>query len=176
MTPEQLDAALDDIRAAPRDAGPILLISRRPAPGTREVLDEATLDATVGLVGDGWAVRGKPGKPPVPGKQLTIVAMRAVRVVTDDWELTGDQLYVDLDLSAENLLPGTRLSIGDAVIEVSKEPHIGCKKFTARFGLVATRWTTSATGRALNLRGLNARVIEGGTIRRGDTIAKVMPG
>jgi MOSC domain-containing protein YiiM len=88
-------------------------------------------------------------------------------------QLAGDQLFVDLDLSGANLPPGTRLRIGDAVVEITEIPHTGCGKFLKRFGVDASKFINSEVGRALNLRGVNARVIEGGTVRVGDTVSKV---
>ena len=88
--------------------------------------------------------------------------------------LAGDQLYLDLDVSVANLPAGSRLAIGDqAVIEVSATPHTGCSKFQARFGNDALRFVNSPVGRALRLRGLNARVVTPGTVRRGDTVRKL---
>ena len=87
--------------------------------------------------------------------------------------LAGDQLYVDLDLSAGNLPPGTRLALGSAMIEITALPHTGCGKFTARFGSEAARFVNSPDGRALRLRGVNAKVVQPGTVRRGDSIRKV---
>ena len=86
--------------------------------------------------------------------------------------LAGDQLYVDLDLSAANLPPGSRLALGSAVLEVSDQPHLGCAKFAARFGQDALRFVNSRVGRELRLRGLNARVVVAGTARVGSTIRK----
>ena len=83
------------------------------------------------------------------------------------------QLYVDLDLSQDNLPPGTHLQIGSAVIEISEKPHTGCTKFAARFGQDALRFVNSPTGRALRLRGLNARIVAAGTVRTGDEIRKI---
>ena len=104
------------------------------------------------------------------------MSSRAAALVAGDrerWPLAGDQLYVDLDLSDENLPPGTRLALGSAVLEVTDEPHTGCKKFTARFGLDAMVFVNSPVGRALNLRGINARVVESGTVRVGDAVTKL---
>jgi MOSC domain-containing protein YiiM len=101
---------------------------------------------------------------------------RAIALIAGDrdrWPIAGDQLYVDLDLSLDNLPPGTRLQIGDAVLEVSALPHTGCAKFSARFGADAARWINTPTGRALNLRGINARVVSSGQVRRGDAIRKL---
>ena len=91
----------------------------------------------------------------------------------EHWPLAGDQLFVDLDLSDENLPPGTRLAVGSAVIEVTAEPHTGCDKYRARFGLEALRFISTPMGKSLNLRGINTRVVESGVVRPGDTIRKV---
>lgn len=174
----ELEAALSHIRASPADGGVLQLIVRRPRVDERELLDEAVLDPVVGLVGDTWTVRKSSRTAdgsPHPEMQLTLMNTRVVELVAGGrarWPLAGDQLYVDLDLSAENLPPGTRLAVGGALIEVSRQPHTGCDKFIARFGLDAMKFVNSAVGRQLNLRGINARVIEGGRIRLGDLVRK----
>jgi hypothetical protein len=178
-TEQELEAALDGIRAAPRDAGVIELIARRPTHGEREVLEEAALDPALGLVGDSWHLRPSrhtADNSPDPARQITLMGARAVAAVAGgraDWAIAGDQLYVDLDLGDENLPAGTRLLAGTAVLEVTAAPHTGCDKFTARFGSAASRWINTPAGRALNLRGINARVIDGGVIRRGEAIRKL---
>ena len=175
----ELEAALDAIRAAPRDVGVIELIVRRPAIDAREVIEEATIDPVVGLVGDTWPVRPSSKTPdgsPHPEKQVTLMGVRAISALVDDrahWPIAGDQLFVDLDLGLENLPPGTRLAVGTAVLEVSAAPHTGCAKFTERFGSAASRWLNTPTGRGLNLRGINAKVVAGGVVRRGDIIKKI---
>jgi MOSC domain-containing protein YiiM len=175
----ELDDCLPHIRSAPNDGGALELIVRRPASGEREVLDTAQLDAAVGLEGDTWKDRPSrkmPGNQPHPDMQLNIMNVRAIAAISPDagrWPLAGDQLYLDLDISVSNLPPGTRLAVGDAVIEVTAEPHTGCAKFTERFGLEAMRWVNSAEGKALRLRGMNARVVRSGTIRVGDTARKL---
>ncbi len=80
---------------------------------------------------------------------------------------------VDLDLSVDNLPPGTLLALGSAQIEVTAQPHTGCDKFAARFGREAAKWVNSSTGRPLRLRGLNARVVQPGAIRVGDSVRKL---
>jgi hypothetical protein len=167
---------VDDVRSSPRDRGRVELITRRPEVDVREVVEEATLDPERGLVGDNWETKPSLATgAPNPLAQLTLMNARATALVAGErerWPLAGDQLYVDLDLSYENLPPGTRLSVGDAVIEVTEEPHLGCGKFAARFGVDALKLVNSAVGRELNLRGVNARVVSGGTVRAGDAIAK----
>ena len=166
------------LRAAPRDEGTVELIARRPAVDEREVVAEAALDVEEGLVGDNWRARGRSGgrRPPNPDAQITVMSSRAIALAAgerDRWPLAGDQLYVDLDLSGENLPPGTRLAVGTAVIEVTAEPHTGCKKFRARFGTETLELFNSPDGRALNLRGINTRVVEPGTVRVGDVVRKL---
>lgn len=175
----ELDAGLDHIRQAPKTLGVLELIVRRPAVDAREVLEHGQLDRTEGLSGDSWLSRGSrqtPDGSADPNAQLTIMSTRVIGLIAPDrarWQLAGDQLFVDFDLSADNLPPGSRLRLGDAVVEVSEEPHTGCKKFVARFGLDAMKWVNSERGRRLNLRGVNARVIDPGDVRVGDAVYKL---
>jgi MOSC domain-containing protein YiiM len=176
-TPAELEAGLETVRAAPRDEGVVELIVRRPAVGERELVSEAELSLEDGLVGDSWRTRARSGGRPSNAKaQVTIMNARATALVAGDrerWPLAGDQLYVDLDLSGEHLPPGTRLSVGSAVLEVTDDPHTGCKKFSERFGLEALMFVNSPDGRALNLRGINTRIVEAGTVRVGDAVRKL---
>jgi MOSC domain-containing protein YiiM len=170
------DSRLADIQAAPADEGHVELIVRRPAVDEREVLDEARLDRDRGLVGDRWAARDRAATPVHLSSQLTVISTRVLRIIEPDagrWPLAGDQLYVDLDLSEANLPTGSQLAVGTSVIEISETPHTGCAKFSARFGSEALRWINSPIGRAHRMRGLNARVVEPGTVRIGDAIRKV---
>ena len=176
---EELEAGLDHILAAPKDAGELRLIVARPSVDERQLLERGELDAEQGLVGDNWRERGShhmPDGAADPEMQLNIMNVRvAALVAADDSRipLAGDQLYVDLDLSDENLPPGTRLAIGAAVIEVTEPPHTGCKKFAARFGKDAIVFVNSGRGKSLNFRGINARVVQSGTIAVGDVLTKL---
>ncbi len=178
-TPDELQAGLDEIRRSPGDAGCVELIVRRPAENEREVVDEAELDLELGLVGDAWFARGSSRTPdggPNLLAQLTLTNSRVVALVArerDRWPLAGDQLYVDLDLSEDNVPAGTRLAVGSAVIEVTTEPHTGCAKYSARFGSDALRFINSPVGRAMHLRGINTRVVVAGTVRAGDAVRKL---
>lgn len=178
-TAKVLEAGLDDIRRSPSDDGRVELIVRRPAQNEREVVTEAELDCIVGLVGDTWQARPSrmtPDGSPHPDMQLTLMNARVAKLVAggvDRAPLAGDQLYVDLDLSEANLPPGARIEIGTAVIEVTDQPHRGCKKFTARFGGDSLRFVNSAVGNELRLRGANAKVVTAGTVKAGDAIRKI---
>ena len=175
-----LRTRLDWIRGAPADEGRLELIARRPAVEQRELLEQAVLDEREGLLGDNWHERPSSESAdggPSPDAQVTVMNARAAEVVTgvadrERWALAGDQLYVDLDISEANLPPGSRLRIGGAVLEVSALPHTGCGKFSRRFGVDALKFVNSADGRALRLRGLNARVLEPGPVAIGDAIRK----
>jgi hypothetical protein len=172
----ELEAGLPEIKLAPAAEGTVELIVRRPAEDVREVLEEAVLDLNEGLVGDRWRASARnEGEPLDSSTQLTLMNARVIALIEPNrerWPLAGDQLYVDLDLRPENLPAGTRLALGSAVIEVTDEPHTGCSKFSSRFGSDAVRFVNSRAGRDLRLRGLNARVLEPGRVRAGDTIRK----
>jgi tRNA (Thr-GGU) A37 N-methylase len=173
---------LAEVRRSPADGGTLAMIVRRPATNGRERVATAELDTEVGLVGDNWLARGSRSAPDGRAErdaQLNVMNVRAARLVAGDDDrvpLAGDQLFVDLDLSPANLPAGTRLQIGEAVIEVTAKPHTGCAKFTRRFGLAAHRWINGRTGQAERLRGICAKVVLSGTIREGDTITKLGPG
>ncbi len=179
LTTAELEAGLDEIRRAPKEDGAIELIVRRPAVDQREVIAEGRLDVVEGLVGDNWRARGSRSMPDGsanPEMQINVMSARAVACVArarERWSLAGDQLFLDLDLSVENLPIGTRLALGEAMIEVTAPPHTGCAKFAARFGREALAFVNSAEGKALRLRGLNARVIQSGVIRTGDRVRKL---
>ena len=176
LTMDELNAGLEHIRQSPADGGALRLIASRPDIGERVILEEGELDLDTGLVGDNWMTRGAPQRAPNPDAQLTLMNARVAELVSgsqERWALAGDQLYVDLDLGLANLPAGTRLVIGSAVIEVTAEPHTGCKKFVERFGMDAMMFVNSDEGKQLCLRGINSRIVQAGTIRVGDEITKV---
>jgi hypothetical protein len=176
----ELEAGLDHIRDSPKSSGPLRLIVRRPAKDTREVVNEASLDPAVGLTGDSWRARASRGADvsPKPDTQITLMNTRLIALIAGDesrWPLAGDQLYVDLDLRRENMPAGTQLQVGESILEIVKTPHTGCAKFVSRFGLDAMKFVNSPTGRALNLRGIYAKVVKAGRIRQGDVVTRLLP-
>ena len=175
----RLESALDHLRTAPVDAGTVTLVVRRPERLTRELLAEAVIDEAEGRVGDSWLSRTT-SRAKAVGRhfdaQVTVMSSRMVALLGDtdaERALAGDQLYVDLDLSHDNLPAGSRIEVGDdVVLEVTAKPHAGCKKFLDRFGPDAVAFVNSEEGSRLRLRGLNARVVRGGVVRVGDDVRR----
>lgn len=176
---EDLQAKFVEMGTSPQDQGILELIVRRPDIDQREIVGEASLDMTEGLIGDNWRARGSSSTPDGsanPESQITLMNSRIVQLLAQDksrWPLAGDQLYVDFDISIDNLPPGQRIAIGTAILEISAKPHTGCKKFTERFGKDAILFVSSDEGKQARRRGVNARVVQPGTIRAGDLITKV---
>jgi hypothetical protein len=179
LSTEELEQGLENILQSPADEGELVLIVRRPDVDEREAVSAGRLDTEQGLVGDNWLKRGNrhmPDGAADPEMQLNIMNARVVSLVADGTErreLAGDQLYLDMDLSYENLPPGTQLAIGDAIIEVTEAPHTGCKKFASRFGRDAMVFVNSGMGKKLNFRGINAKVTQSGDVRVGDVARKI---
>ena len=173
----QLEAGLDLIRQSPKDHGRVELIVCRPAVGEREALNQAVLDVDHGLDGDDWLARGDRhtvDRRAHPDMQLNLINARAIALIAqtrERWKLAGDQF--DFDLSNDNLPIGSLLAIGEAVIEVTAEPHLGCSKFSRRYGREATKFVNSKIGKMLNLRGINAKVISSGKVDLGASIRKI---
>ncbi len=178
-TSEELQSALPHILESPAENGNVEMIVSRPEVGQRDILDEAVLDAEAGLVGDNWQARGNrktADGSADPEAQVTVINSRVLDAVSGSksrWHLAGDQLVIDIDLSHDNLPPGTRLSIGSAVIEFTATPHTGCVKFASRFGNPALRFVSGAEAMQQRRRGANAKIVEAGTVRVGDIVRKV---
>ncbi|MEQ1642561.1 MAG: MOSC domain-containing protein [Pyrinomonadaceae bacterium] len=179
LTNAEINMAIEHVLDSPKDKGIIEMIVRRPGVNNREVIESGILEIENGLVGDNWLTRGSSrtdnglGHPEM---QLNLMNYRFALLIAGSRErvpLAGDQLFVDLDLSEENLPPGTRLSIGDAIIKVTTIPHLGCKKFVDRFGIDAMRFANSDFGRKHHLRGINAKVIKSGSIITSDIIRRI---
>ena len=169
LNAEELESGLPEILDSPRDAGVLALIVQRPDDGQRQTIDSGILSVADGLVGDNWKLRSNPH----PEMQLNIMNSRVAALVAQDpnrWQLAGDQLYVDLDLSLENLPAGSQLRVGGTLVEVTAIPHRGCIKFVRRFGRDALKFVNSELGCKLNLRGVNAKVVEGGAVNVNDTV------
>jgi hypothetical protein len=174
----EIESVAAAIGNSPVDNGTVEMIVCRPTSDERLVLQEGLLEATRGLRGDSWATRsaGTPDGNPDPLRQITLMNSRVARAIAGDrdrWQLAGDQLIVDFDLSIDNLPAGTHLRIGTALAEVTEPPHTGCAKFAGRYGAEALAWTNGAAGRQQRRRGMHVRVLASGTVRQGDAIRKL---
>lgn len=180
MEPKNLDTlqkGFEHIKQSPHNQGTLQLIVARPVEDQRVELERGVLDETEGLIGDNWAARGSSKTEDGsahPEMQINIMNSRVIDLITqekDDWKMAGDQLFVDLNLNKDNVPTGTKLAIGEAVLEVTPMPHTGCKKFSQRFGVEALKFISTPDGRQWQLRGINARVVKSGSIKTGDQIS-----
>ena len=157
------------------------MISARPSVGERTLLEVGELDQQSGLIGDNWEERGSRSTDDGesdPEEQITIINTRLIDTLARSrsrWKLAGDQLFIDIDLSHDNLPPGTHIRIGSAIIELTAKPHTGCAKFASRFGHDALRFVSGPEAMQQRRRGANAKVVQSGTIRVGDTVTKINP-
>ena len=175
----ELEDGLAGILCSPKDRGMLKAIVIRPETDARVSLEHCELSPDGGVHGDNWA-RGcwmsLPDGRPHPDVQVTIMNARTIALIAQDearWPLAGDNLFADLDLSGDNLPPGTRLSVGSALLEITAVPHKGCKKFAERFGVDATRFVNSREGTRLHLRGIYAKIVQPGMIAVGDMLEKL---
>ncbi len=169
-----LDAGLAALPSPPRDAGSLRLLLRRLERGLRDHPHSVRLDVDGGMPGDAWGRRLRRKLD----NQLTLIRADLATLIANGQPLGlfGDNLFVDLDLSDDNLPPGSRLRIGEALLEVTAKPHNGCRKFKARFGADALAFVQDPRTRTQNRRGIHCRVLEGGMVAVGDGVVVLRRG
>ena len=167
----ELEQKLGTLPAAPRDAGRVALLVRRRPDKVRETPTRIDLGPDTGVPGDAWGRGEKPDR----AAQLTVMEIDVAEMIANGQPLTvfGDNLFLALDLSVENLPTGSRLRLGRALLEVTAKPHNGCRKFAARFGHDALRLVSNPELRRRNLRGIYMCVVEAGEVAVGDAVAVV---
>ncbi len=173
LTFDSLEAARQALPPAPRDTGTLTRVMARGASGVRQLLEDTVLTVDGGVPGDAWG-RSRSRDPEA---QLAVMQEDIARLIANGQplELSGDNLWLDLDLSAANMPAGTRLAVGEAILEVTPLPHDGCKKFRARFGADALKFVATPPLRHFNLRGIYLRVVQDGRVRVGDAVRKLPP-
>jgi hypothetical protein len=179
LTEAELAAGLDHLKQAPKDRGTLELIVIRPQEDERVALTGCDLSAHLGVHGDRWAVKcwkTLPDGSPDPDVQITLMNSRCIDLLAQEksrWPLAGDQLYVDFDVSLENVPVGQGIAIGSAILQITDQVHTGCKKFGERYGTEAVKFVSSPEGKALRLRGVYARVVQDGHIESGDLVTRL---
>ncbi|MDP1571520.1 MAG: hypothetical protein Q8L86_16120 [Vicinamibacterales bacterium] len=168
LTLDELQRGLESLPAAPRDHGRVVALVRRDAEGVRHVEPRVHLTPEAGLPGDAWGRK----RTPNPESQLAVIQMDVATLIANGQPLPlfGDNLFLDLDLSTANLPAGSRVRAGQALLEVTPQPHNGCRKLSARFGPDALTFVSMRERRHLNLRGIYMRVIEAGAVCAGDPV------
>ncbi len=179
LATEHFEERLPHILDSPKDNGVLKMIVIRPESDDRQILDSCPVSFEGGTHGDRWARgcwKSLPDGSPHPDVQIAIMNDRVLDLIADTDEarsLSGDNLFVDMDLSDENLRSGDRLKIADAVLEITDVPHAACRKFAEKFGKDAASYINSSRGKSLRLRGIYARVVVDGVVSVGDRIAKL---
>ena len=151
----------------------------RPGPNLREERTAVILHPERGAVGDRWEHKTwlyLPDGRPDPRVQVALcnsIVLAMIQTATGVHHHPGDTIFTDLELSAENLPVGSRLQVGQAVLEISDVENDACAKFAAHYGASVFEWIRLPQNRSRRLRGLFARVVSGGTVNLGDPIRKL---
>jgi len=162
----ELASGLVSVLPAPADHGRVRLIVRRSSGGSREVLDRVRLSVDSGVPGDAWNRRERGSVD----AQISVIQFDVAVLIANGQPLPlfGDNLFLNLDLSAENLPPYSLVRVGGATLAVTSKAHNGCHKFRARFGPGAAQFVTAPQLRHRNLRGVYMRVVKDGEVVVGD--------
>ena len=178
LTLDELKAGLPIILASPKGEGTLRAIVIRPAKGERRDLESCEISLEHGPHGDHWVKgcwKSTDNGEPHPDVQICIMNARCIQLIAQErsnWPPAGDNLFIDMDLSPENMPPGTRLGISTAVIEITNIPHNGCASFITRYGRDACVFVNTGEGKRLRLRGIYGRVVKNGLVKVGDKVVK----
>ena len=172
-TYEELERLWKDATPPSIGEGVLRGICLRRGAGRHELAEQGEVTVAEGLLGDRWKLAEDPERLCQVTFMNATVADLIAHGDTPPHD-AGDNFYVDLDLSERTLPAGARIRMGTALLEVTAEPHLGCKKFNQRFGPGALRWVNHQDHRPFRLRGVNLRVLEGGTVRVGDAITVLL--
>jgi hypothetical protein len=175
----ELQAALPQILDAPKDEGVIDGIIIRPAIEQRQELQSCSMSLEGGMKDDHWALgcwKSTDDGAPHPDVQICMMMSSCIGLIAqerDNWAVAGDNLFIDMDLTPGNMPPGTRISMGSVILEISDTPHNGCAKFIKRYGKDACVFVNTGDGDKYRLRGIYGRVVQDGTVSVGDKVTKL---
>ncbi len=176
---QELAAGLPEILKSPKDRGPIESITVRPASEQRRTVNSVAISLAGGVEGDHWAQgcwKSTDAGKPHPDVQICMMNSRCIDLIAgdkDNWAPAGDNLFIDMDLTPENLPPGTRIAMGTAILEITDTAHKGCAKFIERYGRDACVFVNVGDGDRYKLRGIYGRVVQDGVLSVGDLATKV---
>ena len=170
---QTLEAGIGALHA-PQDEGTVELLVARGPSGERQLASEVLLTTKGGMPGDRWASQDKYGAD----YQLATARADYARLIANGQplELHGDNLYLQLDLSSQNLPVHSLVRAGEALLQVTPVAHNGCKKWVQRFGLCPMQLNLDAAYRHLHLRGIYLRVLNDGRVRVGDPVRIIRRG
>jgi MOSC domain-containing protein YiiM len=177
----ELTEGLPRILAAPKDQGTVRALVVRPAKGERRDVGSVRVSLAGGVEGDHWAQgcwKSTDDGKPHPDVQICLMNARCIELIAQDranWPPAGDNLFLDMGLTPDNLPPGTRIGIGSAEMVITDTPHNGCASFIERYGRDACLFVNTGEGKRLRLRGIYARVTRDGEISVGDRVVKLAP-
>lgn len=171
LTIQELQAGASELPGASPERSILDAVVSRTELGHRALSGPMLLTIAGGVPGDGWIRK----EGATVDSQITVMETSVAELIANGQPLAlfGDNLFVDLDLSIGNLPPGSRVTIGGALLEVTTKIHKGCKKFAARFGVDALRFVSTPVGRARRFRGMYLRVVEEGDVAPGDAVTVV---
>jgi hypothetical protein len=178
ITLSELQAALPDVLAAPKDGAAVEQLCFRPAFNQRTFPPTLSLTSEEGVPGERFLSNPwlkLPDGRGDPRIQVSILPRRVMDLVWRDRAATphpGDTIIADLDTSEVNLPAGTLLAVGTAVLRVSDLFNEGCVKWKVRYGADAKDWIVAPGHPPLRLRGILCSVEQAGEVRLGDLIRK----
>ncbi|MFT3781378.1 MAG: hypothetical protein QM790_05120 [Nibricoccus sp.] len=179
LTFDELNRRYAAIPALPKNDARVEALCVRPDLGAREIREEIDFDPVHGAIGDRWERKTwmyLPDGKPDPRVQIAICNAQVIAMLQELTETNhhpGDTLFTNLDLSHANLPRGSKLQVGNAIIEISDVENDACMKFAKHHGSVVLDWIRLPQNRPLRLRGAFAKVSVGGKVRIGDVIKRI---
>ncbi|MFT4716440.1 MAG: hypothetical protein ACI861_001972 [Paracoccaceae bacterium] len=173
-----LQAAVPDILAAPKDAALVQMLCFRHDYGQRDFVNQIELTPESGILGERWGkapwLKLEDGTPD-PRIQVSILGRRVLDLVWPNQANTphpGDTFIADMDFSEANMPVGTELCVGNVLLRVSSKFNDACVKWRTRYGDDAKDWIVRPDNIKHRLRGVLCEIVQGGTIKLNDQLRK----